>query len=160
MYCGSWITDAKRYFSKSGCPAYGLASKYLSGSAIRQDYLETAIDWVSSGNIEVYMSKHQHDPNAAALWRYFQDVITRVETTFPHYRKQMKGLDRGKLYNAYKDQLYDANILENEIKGLILDDSVTSKSGIYPYVLTREERYLSIRAFSDAEKLATYEKQA
>lgn len=160
VYCGSWVADAKRYFSKNGCPAYGLASKYLSGSAIRQDYLETAIDWISQGNIEVYMSKHQHDPNAAALWRYFQDVITRIETTFPHYRKQMKGLERGKLYNIYKDQLYDANALENEIKSLILDDSVTSKSGIYPYVLTREEKYLSIRAFSDGEKLACYEKQA
>lgn len=71
----------------------------------------------------------------------------------------MKGIEWGKLYHHDKDQIYDAEALEKEIKNLILDDSVTNKSGMYPYVLTREEKYLSIRAFSDAEKLATYEKQ-
>ena len=68
VYHGSWVYDAKRYFSKTGCPAYGLASNYLAGSAIRQDYLETAIDWLSNGNIDVYMANHQHDPNASELW--------------------------------------------------------------------------------------------
>src|SRR5574344_2922843 len=60
VYSGSWVSDAKRYLSKNGCAAYGLANKYLTGSPIRQDYLETAIRWISHGNIEVYMSKHQH----------------------------------------------------------------------------------------------------
>lgn len=160
VYAGSWVADAKKYFSKNNCPAYGLASKYMNGSPIRQDYLETAIDWISKGNIEVYMSKHQHDPNASALWRYFQDVITWICSTFPVYRKQMKGIAWGKIYNTYKDEIYNVEEIEKEIKNLILDDSVTNKSGIYPYILTREEKYLSIRAFSEAEKLATYEKQA
>ena len=44
VYAGPWTADAKRYFSKTGCPAYGLASDYLKGSPIRQEYLETAID--------------------------------------------------------------------------------------------------------------------
>ena len=160
VYAGSWVADAKKYFSKINCPAYGLASKYMNGSPIRQDYLETAIDWISNGNIEVYMSKHQHDPNASALRRYFQDVITWTQTTFREYRKFMKGIKRGELYNTYKDEIYDADAIEKEIQSLILDDSVTNKSGIYPYILTREEKYLNIRAFSDAEKLTTYEKQA
>ena len=160
VYTWPWLADAKRHFSKSNCPAYGLASKYMNGSPIRQHYLETAIDWISKGNIEVYMSKHQHDPNASALWRYFQDVITWTRSTFPVYRKQMKGIAWGNLYYLYKDEIYNVEEIEKEIKNLILDDSVTNKSGIYPYMLTREEKYLSIRAFSDAEKLATYEKQA
>ncbi len=160
VYAGSWVADAKKYFSKNNCPAYGLASKYMNGSPIRQDYLETAIDWISNGNIEVYMSKHQHDPNASALRRYFQDVITWTQTTFREYRKFMKGIKRGELYTIYKDEIYDADAIEKEIQSLILDDSVTNKSGIYPYILTREEKYLNIRAFSDAEKLTTYEKQA
>ena len=159
VYSGSWVTDAKRYFSKSGCPAYAIGSDYLNGSPIRQEYLETAIKWISDGKIKEYMSEHQHDQNAAALWRYFQDVITWVETTFTKKRKFMKGVDWGTLYNKYKDEKYDTEEIEKEIEKLILDDDVTKKSGIYPYILTRNEKYLSIRSFSDAIKQKVYEKQ-
>ena len=160
VYAGSWVSDAKRYFSKNNCAAYAIGGDYLTGSAIRQEYLETAIKWKSLGNIEVYMSKHQHDPNASALWRYFQDVISWVEATFPHKRKKfMKGVDWGTLYNTYKDEVYDTDILESEIAKLILDDDVSKKSGIYPYLLTKNEKYLSIRAFSDAMRQKVYEKQ-
>jgi len=74
VYSGSWVTDAKRYFSKTGCAAYNIGHNYLNGSPIRQEYLETAIDWISEGKIEEYMAKHQHDQNANALWLYFQSV--------------------------------------------------------------------------------------
>ena len=39
------------------------------------------------------------------------------------------------------------------------ENDVTKKSGIYPYILTRKEKYLSIRAFTEAQKLAAYESQ-
>ena len=110
------------------------------------------------------MSDHQHDPNASALWIYFQSVISWIEATFPrkynkNRKKFMKGVDWGTLYNQFKDDVLDADKLEEEIKKLILDDDVTNKKGIYPYVLTRNEKYLSIRAFTDAMKLKVYEKQ-
>ena len=159
VYSGSWVTDAKRYFSKNGCPAYAIGSDYLNGTPIRQDYLQTAIKWISENNIEEYMAKHQHDPNASALWRYFQDVISWVKATFIVYRKQMKGVDWGTLYNKYKDDVYDTKVIEEEVSKLILDDDVTKKSGIYTYILTRNEKWLSIRAFSDAIKQKVYEKQ-
>jgi len=159
VYSGSWVSDAKRYFSKNGCPAYGIGSDYLNGSPIRQEYIETAINWISKGKIEDYMSKHQHDQNASALWRYFQDVMTWVSTTFTKKRKFMKGVDWGILYNTYKDEKYNTKDIEKETEKLILDDDVTKKSGIYPYILTRNEKYLSIRAFSDATKQKIYEKQ-
>lgn len=159
VYSGTWVTDAKRYFSKNGCVAYQTGDDYLNGSPIRQDYLETAIKWISNGEIEEYMSEHQHDQNAAALWRYFQDVITWVSTTFTKKRKFMKGVEWGILYNTYKDEKYDTKKIEEETEKLILDDDVTKKSGIYPYILTRNEKYLSIRAFSDAIKQKVYEKQ-
>ena len=92
VYAGPWLTDAKRHFSKTGCPAYGLAEKYMSGSPIRQDYLESALKWISNGNITEYMSTHQHDDNASELWQYFQTVISWVQMLFPNYRKEMKGL--------------------------------------------------------------------
>lgn len=160
VYSGSWVTDSKRYFSKSGCPAYGIASDYLNGSSIRQDYLETAIKWISNGNIEVYMSNHQHDPNSLALWQYFQSVITWVQGTFTKKRtKFMKGVDWGTLYNNYKDEVFDTKEIEKETAKLIADDDVVKKKGIYPYILTRDERHLGIRAFSDSLKQKVYEKQ-
>ncbi len=160
VYSGSWVSDVKRYFSKNSCAAYGIGSDYLNGSPIRQDYLQTAIRWISEDNIEQYMAKHQHDQNASALWRYFQDVISWVEATFTTKRtKFMKGVDWGTLYNKYKNEVFDTEAIEKEIAKLILDDDVSKKSGIYPYVLTRKEKYLSIRAFSEAIKQKVYEKQ-
>jgi hypothetical protein len=90
IYTGTWLTDAKRYFSKSGCAAYQIGSDYLSGSPIRQEYLETAISWINSGNIEHYMSENQHKPNANELWLYYQNVINWVRVVFPNYRREMK----------------------------------------------------------------------
>lgn len=159
VYSGSWVSDAKRYFSKNACPAYQIGSDYLMGSPIRQEYFETAIDWISDGNIEVYMSNHQHDPNASALWRYFQDVISWVKATFTTYRKEMKGVEWGFLYNEFKDEIYDTKKLETEISELMQDEDVTRKSGIYAYVLTKKEKYLSIRSFTDKQKREAYERQ-
>ncbi len=159
VYSGSWVSDAKRYFSKTGCPAYSIGSDYLSGAPNRQDYLETAIKWINEENIEQYMAEHQHDANASALWIYFQSVISWIAATFPKKRQFMKGVNWGSLYNKYKNIVYDSKKIEKEISKLILDDDVTKKSGIYPYILTRNEKYLSIRAFSDSIKQQIYEKQ-
>lgn len=159
VYSGPWVTDAKRYFSKTGCPAYAIGSDYLTGSPIRQEYLETAIEWVAQGTVEDYMSIHQHDPNASALWIYFQAVISWVKATFPKYRKEMKGIDWGILYNQFQANVYDANKLENEIATLMMDEDVTKKSGVYRYVLTRDEKYLNIRSFTDNQKREAYERQ-
>ncbi len=138
---------------------YVLAHRYVNGSPIRQEYLETAISWLSGGHIEQYMSAHQHDPNANELWSYFQAVIRWVELTFTTYRKEMKGVDWGSLYKQFKDELYDTNKLESETRALMVDDDVTRKKGIYQYVLTRDEKYLSIRAFTEQMKREAYERQ-
>ncbi|MFN8429380.1 MAG: DUF262 domain-containing protein [Spirosomataceae bacterium] len=160
VYTGSWVSDAKRYFSKSGCVAYNIGGDYLNGSPIRQEFLETAIDWISEGKIESYMATHQHDPNATALWMYFQSVITWVNATFTTKRKKfMKGIAWGLLYNKYKDVVYDTKAIEEETAKLIADDDVEKKSGIYAYILTRDERHLGIRTFSDSVKQKVYEKQ-
>lgn len=88
----------------AGCPAYGIGSDYLDGAPIRQDYLETAIDWLSEGDIDAYMSKHQHDKDAKSLWNYFQKVIDWVKATFPDYRREMKHVHWGPLYNKVQQQ--------------------------------------------------------
>lgn len=157
VYSGSWVSDAKRYFSKNSRPKIG--DEYLTGSANRQEYLETAIDWISKGSIKEYMSKNQHESNANELWLYFQAVINWVKATFPKYRKEMKGIKWGLLYNDYKDKKFDQKKLEDEITTLMLDEDVENKKGIYYYVLTRKEKYLNIRAFSDKQKREAYERQ-
>ena len=157
VYSGSWVSDAKRYFSKNSRPKIG--DEYLTGSANRQEYLETAIDWISKGSIKEYMSKNQHETNSNELWLYFQAVISWIKATFPKYRKEMKGIKWGFLYNDYKDQKFDPKKLEEEITTLMLDEDVENKKGIYTYVLTRKERFLNIRAFSDKQKREAYERQ-
>ncbi len=159
IYTGSWLSDAKLKFSKSNAPAKGLAEKYVVGSPIRQEYLQTALDWLSDGKIEEYMSQHQHDQNANELWLYFKAVIEWVEQTFKNYRKEMKGVDWGKLYNKYGTVNIDTDKLEARIVELMKDEDVTKKSGIYDYVLTGDERSLSIRAFTDGQKREAYERQ-
>jgi hypothetical protein len=159
VYTGPWLADAKFKFSKSSAVAYKLGINYVTGSPIRQEYLETALDWINDGKIEDYMSKHQHAQNANELWLYFQAVIHWVEATFPNYRKEMKGLRWGGLYNRFKDQSFDTAALEERIKTLMMDDEVTSKKGIYEYVLTGEERHLNVRPFSPSMKREVYERQ-
>lgn len=163
VYAGSWTSDAKRYFSKTGCPANAVAGDYLKGSSIRQEYLETAILWAASAegkSIEAFMAARQNDPSAVQLWNYFRSVIDWVQAIFPRKRKEMKGLPWGLLYNRHGSRAdLDPGKLETEIQRLMGDEDVTRKSGIYEYLLTGDERKLSIRAFEDRERKAAYERQ-
>ena len=167
VYSGTWVTDAKRYFSRRECTAYKIGGDYMKGSAIRQEYLETAIKWISrnkikndiENDIKDYMGRHQHDSDSKDLKKYFKSVIEWIEKTFVVKRSKMKGVDWGTLYDQFKDAKLDAKKIEQETAKLIADDDVSNKAGIYPYILTRDEKHLSIRAFSDSVKQKTFEKQ-
>jgi len=162
VYTGSWLSDAKLKFSKTNCAAYLLANsggQLVSGSPIRQDYLEIVLSWINNGKIEDYMAKHQHDKNADELWEYFQKVIAWVRAIFTNYRKEMECVQWGFLYNDFKEKKQNPEKLEEKIKELMQDEDVTKKSGIYPYVLTGEEKHLSLRTFTDRMKREAYERQ-
>lgn len=159
VYSGSWVSDLKRFFSRSGCPAYEIGNSYMDGSPIRQEYLETVIKWISDNSIENYMAKRQHESNANELWLYFQNIINWVKVTFPTLRKEMKGVEWGALYNEFKNKKLDPNKLEIEIKELMKNEEVTNKKGIYKYILTREEKFLNIRSFTENQKTEAYERQ-
>ena len=161
VYAGSWVADTKRYFSRNGCVASRLASRYVKGDPIRQDYLETAIRWASQDSIEDYMGRHQHDPDAEPLWDHFKAVIRWVQATFVEHRRAMKSVNRGwgPLYDAYKDVATDPVAIERETQRLIADEDVQKQSGIYPYILTRDEKHLNIRTFPKAIRQRVYEKQ-
>jgi 5-methylcytosine-specific restriction endonuclease McrA len=165
VYHGSWVSDAKRYFSKTECAAYKIGNKYVSGIPIRQEYLETVIKWISgaktSVEIEDYMSKHQHDPNANELWDYFQAVIDWVSGVFTDVEKEMCGLEWGRLYETYHKLPYDASEVAAEVKRLYADPYVKNRKGVFEYILggSVEARLLDVRVFDEATKRAVYARQ-
>ena len=163
VYAGKWVTSAKSYFSKTNCAAYNIGRMYLNGEMKRQIYLETAIKWISNAkndnDIKNYMSLHYAAPDAQPLFSYFRNVIEWVQAKFPKYRKEMKGIAWGELYNKHKNDTLDANDLEAKVAALMKDSDVQKKSGIYAYVLDGDEHHLGIRAFEDNTKREVYEKQ-
>ena len=162
-YVGQWLSSAKRIFSKTNCKAYGIGNKYVKGSPIRQDYLETALDWISDGNIAEYMAQHQFDENAEPLYNHFRNVIEWVERTFTNYRKEMQSVNWGKLYKTYGENIYNPIEVEEIVKSLMENEEVTDKKGIYEYVLSGQDEYiarkLSKRSFSANDKRTAYERQ-
>lgn len=165
VYAGPWVTDARRYFSKTAGPAYQLANDYMKGDPIRQDYLQTVLGWAAARDeipeIAQYMGIHQHDTDAKALWNYFRKVFKWVKTVFPKYRSEMKGLPWGLYYNEHKDDSLDPVAIEARVSELMADEDreITRKRGIYAYILTGDERHLSLRQFEDRDKRSAYEKQ-
>jgi hypothetical protein len=165
IYTGPWLADAKRWFSKTGAPAVQDGrDKLVSGSPIRQEVLEAALDWHSGGEMESYMSVHQHDKDAQELWQYWQAVFDWVKRVFPNQDsargKLMKGQPWGEFYNSHhKNEKLNAAVLERRIVELIDDDEVDNKRGIYEYLLSGNERTLSLRAFDEKTRQKTYAKQ-
>lgn len=159
IYTGPWLADAKKWFSKSGCPAAQTGDKYVNGSPIRQEILETALEWISGDKVDDYMAAHQHDADAQELWLHYQAVLDWVKRVFPTYRREMKGLDWGKFYRTHKDDKVNPAELEKRIAVLFVDDEVNAKKGIYEYLLSGHEKTLSLRTFSDKDKATAFEKQ-
>ena len=162
VYTGPWLSDAKLKFSKSNCAAYLLSIEkgaLLSGSPIRQEYLETILEWISKENINDYMAINQPKSDANELWDYFKKVVGWVHGVFPNYRSEMKKVPWGHLYNDFSKLELDPLEVEINISTLMQDDEVTNKSGIYSFILNNRERELSLRGFSENTKREVYEKQ-
>lgn len=166
VYAGPWVDDAKRYFSKSNAPGRRVGAPYVAGDASRQDYLETAIKWQSGAStddeIREFMNEHAADATAGPLWQYFQRVVNWIESVFTKSRAQMKGLPWGDYFRKWENAPLTKQApaeIERMIQRLLIDDDVTNKRGIYAYLLSGEEKHLSIRAFSEAMRLAAYTRQ-
>ena len=158
-YRGPWLTEAKKHFSKNNNPAQAIGDKYISAKWNRQEGLETVLSWISNDKIEKYMNEHQKDSNDNELWLYFQSVIAWVKTLFPNYRKEMKTVNWGMLYNQYHEKKFDAAELEKQISLLMQDSEVENKRGIYEFVFDNNQKHLNLRQFDDNIKRTIYEKQ-
>ncbi|MGL5583739.1 MAG: HNH endonuclease family protein [Cetobacterium sp.] len=160
IFTGPWVLDAKRYFSRTNQAASAISADYVKKSTVRQELLELAISWASGGNIDDYMSKHRHDKDATDLWNHFSEVIHWIRRTFVVPRpKLMQTVDWGSMYSKYKNSTLDPISLEGRIQQLLVDEEVTNHKGVYYYLLTGEEKYLSIRAFQPSVKTRVYAKQ-
>lgn len=161
VYSGSFVTLAKAEFSNSQNANVQKWAAFVKGTVIRQDFLACALDWVSRGNISDYMSRHRFDENIAELKTYFTTVIDWVNTTFFDAKKEMCGLEWGRLYENYGKQAYDLSKINAEIDRLYDDPCVKNRKGIWEYVLSgcEDNRLLDIRIFDDKTKRDVYNKQ-
>ncbi len=178
-YTGSWLSDAKQYFSKK-TNNKALSISFCNNddrcmlvnkdavAANRQELLELALRWRIAKSeqypeIKDYMAQHRFDENADELWNYYKSVIEWVKKTFPEYRREMKSIDWGTLYNKYSNNKYDPAELEAELKRLFdlynVDPDGLKKSGFYEYVLSGDRTLIWHRIFSDKQQRQAYANQ-
>ena len=158
IYSGPFVTAAKAEFSNSQNALVQKWKAFVKGDVKRQAYLETALDWVSKGNIEEYMSIHRYDNNISELKTYFTSVIDWADSVFQDIRPEMCGLEWGRLYEAYHNTPYDPEQIHVRVRALYGDEFVSDRRGIYEYVLGGEQdkSLLNIRVFDDKTKKKVY----
>lgn len=161
VFSGEFVTLAKAEFSNSQNAQIQKWSAYINGSALRQDFLAKALEWVSKGDVSDYMSKHRHDSNINELKIYFNTVIDWVSTVFIDIEKEMRGIEWGRLYEAYKDTSYNPQDVSIKVKELYSDPYVKNRKGIFEYILSGsvDTKLLDVRVFDEAIKKMVYKQQ-
>ena len=161
VYSGPFVTKVKEEFSNSLNANVQKWSAYISGNVKRQDYLATALKWVSKGNIGNYMSKHRLDKDINEIKTYFESVIGWVDSIFDDVYSEMRGLEWGELYERFHNNPYDHKALTAKVNELMADDYVTNKKGIFEYVLggCEDTRLLNVRLFDKTIIKKVYTKQ-
>lgn len=161
IHSGPFVTKAKEEFSNSQNSNIQKWSAYISGSVIRQDYLRTALEWVSKGNIDSYMSLHRYDDNISELKAYFTSVIDWVSGVFIDVESEMKGLPWGEFYERYHKNAYAPDEVSAKLRELYADFYVKDKKGVYEYILggCTDNKLLNIRIFDDPTKKTVYTRQ-
>ena len=161
IYSGPFVTMAREEFSNSQNANIQKWSAYIKGDVNRQEYLATALNWVSKGNIDSYMSQHRFDTNITELRTYFNSVITWASTVFKDVKSDKRGLEWGRLYETYHNNSYDPNKVSETLCKLYADPQVQDTKGICEYILggCKDTKLLNIRVFDDNTKRVVYEKQ-
>lgn len=161
IYSGPFVTMAREEFSNSQNANIQKWGAYIKGNVNRQEYLATALNWVSKGNIDNYMSQHRFDTNIIELKSYFNSVIDWISSVFKDVKSDMKGLEWGRLYETYHTNSYDPNKVSESLGELYADPQVQDTKGICEYILggCQDTKLLNIRVFDDTIKRVVYEKQ-
>jgi hypothetical protein len=161
IYSGPFVTLAKEEFSNSQNSNIQKWNAYIKGNVNRQDFLERALDWVSKGNIDEYMSLHRYDNNITPLKTYFNSVIDWISGVFIDVEKEMCGLEWGRLYEEYHKKSYDPVKISAKVHELYGDSYINNRKGIFEYVLggSTDTKLLNVRVFDEATKKTIYKKQ-
>lgn len=161
VYSGPFVTLGKEEFSNSQNSNIQKWSAYISGSVNRQDFLERALEWVSKGNVENYMSRHRFDTNITELKNYFNSVIDWVSTVFTDVESEMRGLEWGRLYEEYHSKAYNPAKVSEEVQKLYGDLYVKNRKGIFEYILggSVDTKLLEVRVFDEVIKRSVYSTQ-
>ncbi len=161
IYSGPFVTLAKEEFSNSQNSHVQKWSAYISGSVNRQDFLERALDWVSKGDIDNYMSRHRTETKITELKNYFNSVIDWVSSVFIDVENEMRGLEWGRLYETYHKKAYDPKKVSAEVHRLYADPYVKNRKGIFEFILggMEDTKLIDVRVFDEATKKSVYAKQ-
>ncbi|CAH1002451.1 hypothetical protein LEM8419_03330 [Neolewinella maritima] len=161
VYSGPFVTKAKEEFSNSSNANIQKWSSYIRGSANRQDFLATALAWVSKEEVGNYMSKHRYNDSISELKVYFDTVIDWVSNIFIDVEKEMRGLEWGMLYESYHRIAYDPEEISRKVQVLYSDPFVKNRKGIFEYILggLQDTKLLDIRVFDEDTKRKVYKKQ-
>lgn len=160
-YHGPFVTKAREVFSNTGNANMNRWQTYVSGDPKRQAILETALEWVSDGNIDDYMAQHRYDADIDELKNHFDTVIDWVDSVFEYTGSEMCGREWGRLYREYHKNAYSKDTVAKRVNALLDDSQVGDKKGIFEYVLGGEvdSRLLNIRVFDKKTIKAVYRKQ-
>lgn len=165
IYSGPFVTKAKEEFSNSSNANIQKWSAYIKGNVSRQEYLHTALEWVSKSNdddvVDAYMSKHRNDTNIDRLKTYFTSVIDWISGVFSDVESEMRGLEWGRLFETYHNKPYDPVDVSAKVHALYGDSAVKSRKGVFEYILSGciDTKLLDIRVFEESTKKAVYTQQ-
>ena len=156
-YHGPFVTKAREVFSNMGNANMNRWQTYVSGDPKRQAILETALEWVSDGDI----AQHRYDADIDELKNHFDTVIDWVDSVFEYTGSEMCGREWGRLYREYHKNAYSKDTVAKRVNALLDDSQVGDKKGIFEYVLggEKDSRLLNVRVFDKKTIKAVYRKQ-
>ena len=170
IYSGPFVTAAKAVYSNSNNANMQKWLSYVKGDPKRQDVLATALRWISDHqgiDVDGYLAAHRHDDGCKQLQAYFDEVIAWIDTVFTRSPdKEMRGLEWGRLYEAYHHHHFDPAKVDARIDALRGDGAVKNDRGVYEYVLTElapgvdaDLQLLDVRLFEASVKKQAYAQQ-
>ena len=160
-YHGPFVTKTRAMFSNTGNANMNRWKTYVKGDPKRQAVLETALDWVSDGNIDGYMAKHRNDTDIDELAKNFETVIDWIDSVFEYTGGEVCGLEWGRLYRQYHAKAYSREKVTKRVNELLDDTQVTDRRGVFEFILGGEQNtsLLNIRVFDPKTQKTVYEKQ-
>jgi hypothetical protein len=127
----------------------------------KEEFSNTQNSNVQKWSAYDYMSRHRFDTSINEVKTYFTTVIDWASSVFLEVESEMRGLEWGRLYEAYHGKSYSPKEVSKAVKELYGDPYVKSRKGIWEFVLggSTETRLLEVRVFDDATKKSAYKTQ-